>query len=112
MVERSWLWLDFFTEKFATFKGCAKVFFITAGQFPAMEARSQIVEKSFGGEWRIDGECPPEVAVEFPVQGTKTLSSLRQRVLRMFQPDHVNGTLRAPSTLPRAVGLVDHRGSD
>ncbi len=66
----------------------------------------------FGGHGGVDGEGASEVAVEFPVQGTKTLSGLRQRVLRMFQPDHANGTLRTPPTLSRAVGLVDHRGSD
>ena len=46
------------------------------------------------------------------MQGTKTLSGVRQRVLRISQSDHVNGMLRAPSTLSRAVGLVDHGGSD
>src|SRR6266849_10548438 len=66
----------------------------------------------FGAEGWVNHEGTREVAVEFQVQGTKTLSGLPQRVLRMFQPDHVNGTLGAPSTLPRAVGLVDHHGPD
>src|SRR6185295_12439635 len=57
-----------------------------------------------------EGTC--EVAVEFPVQRTKTLSGLCQRVLRIFQSDHVNGTCRTPSTLSGAVGLVDHCGSE
>ncbi len=55
---------------------------------------------------------PAKSRVEFPMQGTKILSGLHQRVLRVSQPDHMNRTLRAPSTLSRAVGLVDHRGSD
>ena len=66
----------------------------------------------FGGHGGVDREGAREVAVEFPVQGTKTLSSLRQRVLRIFQADQLNGTLRTPPTLSRAVGLVDHCGSD
>src|SRR6267143_489316 len=66
----------------------------------------------FGGQGGVDGEGTSEVAVELPMQGTKTLSSLRQRVLRMFQADQLNGTLRTPTTLSRAVGLIDHRGSD
>src|SRR4249920_1737513 len=66
----------------------------------------------FGGHGGVDHEGAREVAVEFPVQNTKTLSGLCQRVLRVFQPDYVNGTLRAPTTLSRAVGLVDHCGSE
>ena len=62
------------------------------------------------GGWIV--RVPREVVVEFPVQSTKTLSGLHQRVLRIFQPDHANGTLRTPSTLSRAVGLVDHCGSE
>ena len=65
-----------------------------------------------GGQGGVDGEGACKIAVEFPMQGTKTLSGLRQRVLRMPQPDHVNGTLRTPSTLSRAVGLVDHGGPE
>jgi len=66
----------------------------------------------FGGHGWVNGEGTSEVAVEFPVQGTKTLSSMCQRVMGMSQSDYVNGPLGTPSTLSRAVGLVDHRGSN
>ena len=53
----------------------------------------------FDGKGWMDSECAREVDVKFPVQDTKTLSSLGQGVLRMFQADHLNGTVRTPSTL-------------
>src|SRR5437660_12815915 len=76
------------------------------------KALSPIRAHPFGSQGWVDGEGAFEVAVEFPMQGTKTLSRLRRRVLGMFQADQLNGPLRAASTLSRAVGVGDHPGSN
>ena len=58
----------------------------------------------FAGQGRMDAQGACEITIEFPMQVAKILSGLCQRVLSMSQPDYMNGTLRTPSTLSRAIG--------